>query len=81
MHVVACHVRDELRIGESIRVAVLEVSDDRVRLGITSPFQNPEYQEQVIFVGGDGDGVGGEGDEVGGEGDESGTPWLQLAEV
>ena len=67
MHVVSCQVRDELRIGESIRVAVLEVADDHVRLGITSPFQDPEYQEQVIFLGEDGE--------------ESETPWLQLAEA
>jgi sRNA-binding carbon storage regulator CsrA len=47
---IACRVRDEVRIGESVRVVVLEVSDDHVRLGITSPHQVPEYQEQVIYL-------------------------------
>ena len=53
MHVVSCQVRDELRIGESVRVTILEVADDYVRLGITSPDQDPAYQEQIIFLGED----------------------------
>jgi sRNA-binding carbon storage regulator CsrA len=48
--VISCRVRDELVIGEETRVTVLEVGDDHVLLGITSPHQVPEYQEQVVYL-------------------------------
>lgn len=50
MHVISCRVRDEICVGDSVRIAVLEVSEDRIRLGVTSPGQFPEYQEQVIYL-------------------------------
>ena len=50
MHLISCGVWDEVCIGDEIRVAILEVADDRIRLGITSPHQFPEYQEQVIYL-------------------------------
>lgn len=55
MHVVSCRVRDEVCVGDSVRITVLEVADDRIRLGITSPDQFPEYQEQVIYLTDDSD--------------------------
>lgn len=50
MHVISCRVQDELLIGDETRVTVLEVGDDHVLLGITSPYQIPEYQEQVLYL-------------------------------
>jgi sRNA-binding carbon storage regulator CsrA len=50
MHVISCRVQDELLIGDETRVTVLEVGDDHVLLGITSPHQIPEYQEQVLYL-------------------------------
>jgi sRNA-binding carbon storage regulator CsrA len=48
--VISCQVRDEVRIGDSVGVVVLEVTESHVRLGITSPDQFPEYQEQIVYV-------------------------------
>lgn len=50
MHVISCRVRDEVCIGEDVRIVVLEVTEERIRLGITSPYQFPEYQEEVIYL-------------------------------
>lgn len=50
MHVVSCDVRDVLQIGDSVCIQVLEVGDDHVRLGVTSPDQVPEYQEHTLYV-------------------------------
>ena len=57
--VISCQVRDEVRIGDSVGIVVLEVTESHVRLGITSPDQVPEYQEQIISVA---DGFDGETD-------------------
>ena len=53
--VFSCRVQDEVRIGDSVSIVVLEVAEDHVRLGVTSPHQIPEYQEQVIFLTGESD--------------------------
>jgi len=53
MLVVSCDVRDVLQIGESVRIQVLEVGDDHVRLGVTSPDQVPEYREHTLYVAND----------------------------
>jgi carbon storage regulator CsrA len=50
MLVVSCDVRDILQIGETISIQVLEVGDDHVRVGVTSPEQIPEYQEHTLYV-------------------------------
>lgn len=50
MHVISCRVRDEVCIGDDVHIIVLEVAEDRIRLGITSPYQFPEYQEEVIYL-------------------------------
>ena len=54
--VFSCGVQDELWIGDSVSIVVLEVAEDHVRLGVTSPHQVPEYQEQVIYLRDDEDG-------------------------
>ncbi|MGC1273178.1 MAG: carbon storage regulator [Planctomycetaceae bacterium] len=48
--VISCQAQDEVRIGDSVGIVVLEVTESHVRLGITSPHQVPEYQEQIIYV-------------------------------
>ena len=48
--VFSCGVQDEVRIGDSVSIVILEVAEDHVRLGVTSPHQVPEYQEQVIYL-------------------------------
>ena len=53
MHVVTCDVRDVLQIGDSVSIKILEVGDDHVRLGVTSPDQNPEYQEHTLRLTGE----------------------------
>lgn len=52
MHVISCRVRDEVCIGDDVRIVVLEVTEERIRLGITSSYQFPEYQEEVIYLTG-----------------------------
>ncbi|HEX6986648.1 MAG TPA: carbon storage regulator [Planctomycetaceae bacterium] len=53
--VISCRVQDEVRIGDSVNIVILEVAEDHVRLGVTSPHQVPEYQEQIVYLTGDGD--------------------------
>lgn len=50
MLVVPCDVRDVVRIGDSVSIVVLEVFDDHVRLGVTSPGQTPAYQEHTLYL-------------------------------
>lgn len=50
MHIFSCRVQDEVRIGDSMRVVVLDVAGNHVRLGIRSPGRIPEYQEEVIYL-------------------------------
>jgi sRNA-binding carbon storage regulator CsrA len=50
MLVVPCDVREVVQIGDSISIRVLEVFDDHVRLGDTTPSQVPEYQEHTLYV-------------------------------
>lgn len=50
MHVLSCRVRDEVLIGDAVRIQILEVAEDHVRLGVHSPDQVPEYQEQIIYL-------------------------------
>lgn len=50
MHIFSCRVRDKVRIGNSMSVVVLDVAGDHVRLGVTTPGQIPEYQEEVIYL-------------------------------
>jgi len=50
MIVISRHVNESVVIGEDIVVTVLEVSDDHVRLGITSPHNNPPYWEHTLYL-------------------------------
>lgn len=48
--VISCQAQDQVQIGDSVRIVVLEVTESHVRLGITSPDQVPEYREQILRV-------------------------------
>jgi carbon storage regulator CsrA len=50
MLVVSCDVRNVVQIGDSVSIQVLEVGDDHVRLGVTSPDQIPRYQEHTLYI-------------------------------
>ena len=50
MQVFSCQTRDEVRIGDSISVMILDVAGDHVRLGVRSPGEFPEYREEVVYL-------------------------------
>lgn len=49
MKIVTREVDDVIMIGEDIEVTILEVHEDHVRLGITSPRENPSYWEEIVY--------------------------------
>lgn len=50
MHILTRQVNEGVLIGDEVEVTVLEIGDDFVRLGVTSPDTDPPYREHVIFV-------------------------------
>lgn len=44
-------VNEGLVIGDDIRVTVLDIYDDHVRLAISSPHDQPSYWEQELYWG------------------------------
>ncbi len=55
MQIISRSVNEGLVIGDNVRVTVLEIQHNRVRLGIETPNQAPYYREEVLHFG-DGDG-------------------------
>jgi len=55
MQVLSCVAHDELQIGNDISVTILEVHDDHVLVGISSPQSPPAYWEQKVYTGGNAD--------------------------
>jgi len=55
MHIISRSVNEGLVIDDNVRVTVLEILHNRVRLGIETPKQAPYYREEVVYFG-DGDG-------------------------
>lgn len=49
MQIISRRENEGLVIGEDIVVTVLEVGEDHVRLGITSPGRTPEYREETLY--------------------------------
>ena len=43
-------VNQSLIINHEMEVKVLEIHDDRVRLGITTPFEVPSYREETVYL-------------------------------
>ncbi len=55
MQIISRSVNEGLVIDGNVRVTVLEIQHNRVRLGIETPNQEPAYREEVVYFG-DGDG-------------------------
>lgn len=55
MQIISRSVNEGLVIDDNVRVTVLEILHNRVRLGIATPQQAPYYREEVVYFG-DGDG-------------------------
>jgi len=49
MQVMTCRVNEGLIVGENISVTVLDIFEDHVRLGISSPNAQPSYWEQMLY--------------------------------
>jgi len=49
MQLISCRVNEGLVIDNEISVTVLDVQDDHVRLGISSPNDSPSYREETLF--------------------------------
>jgi len=49
MQVISCRVNEGLVIDHEITVTVLNVQEDRVRLGISSPNETPSYREETLI--------------------------------
>jgi carbon storage regulator CsrA len=54
MRIISRSVHEGLVIDGDVRVKVLEITHRRVRLGIETPNQTPQYREEVIDLGDDG---------------------------
>lgn len=50
MRVYTREVREALVIGTDVRVTVLEIGEDFVRLGITNGEEEPAYREEIVHV-------------------------------
>ena len=55
MQIISRSVNEGLVIDDNVRVTVLEIQHNRVRLGIETPKQAPFYREEIVYFG-DGDG-------------------------
>jgi carbon storage regulator len=47
MLVLSRHKNEEIKIGDNIRVAVVEIRGDKVRLGIEAPKEVPVHRREV----------------------------------
>lgn len=50
MHVLTRGVDEGVVIDDEIRVMVLEINENFVRLGITVPNEEPSYREQIVYL-------------------------------
>lgn len=50
MHILTRQVNQGIVIGESLQVTVLEIHEDRVRLGFSSPGESPSYWEKTLYL-------------------------------
>ena len=48
MNVISCRENERVVIGDDVVITVLEVANDRVRLGINSPHEG--YREETLFL-------------------------------
>jgi carbon storage regulator CsrA len=57
MRIISRCVHEGLVIGDRVRVTILEIHANHVRLGIETPDQAPCYREEVLYFGGDDGGL------------------------
>ena len=50
MQICTRQVNEGLVIGDDIHVTVLDIHNDHVRLGISSPHEFPSYWEQTLYI-------------------------------
>ena len=50
MQVISRRANEGLVIGDEISVTILDVQEDHVRLGISSPNNDPTYWEQTLYL-------------------------------
>lgn len=55
MRIISRSVNEGLVIDDNVRMTVLEIQHNYIRLGIETPHQAPYYREEKVFFG-DGDG-------------------------
>ena len=55
MRIISRSLNEGLVIDDNVRVTILEIQRQRVRLGIETPNQAPYYREEVLFLDDDGD--------------------------
>ena len=49
MQIITRQVNEGVVIGDNIHVTVLDICDNQVRLGISSPNECPSYWEQTLY--------------------------------
>jgi len=49
MQIISRQVNEGIQIGEDVSVTVLNICDDHVRLGLSSPNEQPAYWEQTLY--------------------------------
>lgn len=50
MLVLSRKIEEEINIGETITVKVLEIRGDKVRLGITAPIEVPVHRKEIYDI-------------------------------
>ena len=64
MQTIARSVNEGVVIGDNVRVTVLEIQSNHVRLGIETPNQAPYYREEVLYFGNDDGGLVADADQT-----------------
>ena len=57
MQVIARSVNEGLVIGDDVRVTVLEIQSNYIRLAIETPRQTPSYREETLYFNDDDGGL------------------------
>lgn len=50
MQFITCGVNEGVKIGDNIKIEVLEIENNCVRLGITSNDEFPAYREHTLYL-------------------------------
>lgn len=47
MLVLSRHVTEEIRVGDNVRIVVVEIAGDKVRLGVSAPREVSVHRDEV----------------------------------